>query len=50
VSTEERKARRADVSLRRRGQKSGPIVLVLVDEHPVRRAGVRTLLELLASW
>lgn len=45
MSTEERKARRADVSRRRRGQKSGPIVLVLVDEHPVRRAGVRTLLE-----
>ena len=45
MSTEERKARRADVSRRRRGQKSGPIVLVLLDEHPVRRAGVRTLLE-----
>ena len=45
MSIEERKARRADASRRGRGRKPGPIVLVLVDEHPVRRAGVRTLLE-----
>ena len=44
VTTEERGPDRAD-KRRRRGRHSGPIELVIVDEHPMQRAGVRTLLE-----
>jgi len=45
VSTEERRPRRADGCRRARGREPQPIALVLVDEHPLLRAGVRTLLE-----
>jgi DNA-binding NarL/FixJ family response regulator len=44
VTTEERRPRKAD-RRRRRERPMGPIELVIVDQHPVLRAGVRTLLE-----
>lgn len=44
MTTEERRPREA-VRRRRRGRGTGPIELVIVDQHPVLRAGVRTLLE-----
>lgn len=44
MTTEERRPRKAD-RRRRRGRRTGPIELLIVDEHPVLRAGVRTLLE-----
>ena len=45
VTTEENRPRKADRLRRRRGRGTGPIELVIVDEHPLQRAGVRTLLE-----
>ena len=45
VTTEERRPRKANLSVPQRSRKSGPIALVIVDEHPLLRAGVRTLLE-----
>jgi len=44
VTTEERRPGKADRG-RRRGRQTGPIELVIVDQHPVLRAGMRTLLE-----
>jgi DNA-binding NarL/FixJ family response regulator len=44
VTNEERRAGQAN-GRRRRGRPDGPIELVIVDEHPLQRAGVRTLLE-----
>jgi DNA-binding NarL/FixJ family response regulator len=44
VTTEERRPRKADRG-RRRGREADPIELVIIDEHPVLRAGVRTLLD-----
>ena len=44
MTTEELRPRKAD-RRRRRGRGTGPIELLIVDEHPVLRAGVRTLLE-----
>ena len=44
MTTEERRPRKAD-RRGRRGRRPGPIELLIVDEHPVLRAGVRTLLE-----
>src|SRR4051794_2550 len=44
VTTEERRPRKAD-RRRRRGRGTGPIELVIIDEHPLLRAGVRTLLD-----
>jgi DNA-binding NarL/FixJ family response regulator len=45
VTTEEPRPLKADRDRRRRGHRNGPIELVIVDEHPLQRAGVRTLLE-----
>jgi DNA-binding NarL/FixJ family response regulator len=44
VTTEKRRPRKADRE-RGRGRDAGPIELVIIDEHPVLRAGVRTLLD-----
>jgi len=44
VTTEKRRPRKADRE-RGRGRDAGPIELVIIDEHPVPRAGVRTLLD-----
>lgn len=44
MTTEKRRPREADLR-RSRGRRTGPIELLIVDEHPVLRAGVRTLLE-----
>jgi DNA-binding NarL/FixJ family response regulator len=45
VTTEERGPRKADRIRRRRGRRTGTIELVIVDEHPLLRAGVVSLLE-----
>jgi DNA-binding NarL/FixJ family response regulator len=44
VTTEEIRPQKAD-RRRRRGRKTEQIELVIIDEHPVLRAGVRTLLD-----